>query len=579
MDMDMIKSMRVEELKSYLRVRALRVSGKKEDLVARVFHASENNVLPVKTAEEVETEIRKEVEGKLVVDGKQIPNPLLLENGWLSEEEGIVNWPMVLYPDVCNYLMFNPSELASSDLSDYKTCKAYSYYKCGWLQPLSYHAIDNNSNFCLLKGDCRKSERLNDPFHKLWLVINKRSAKIMSAHCTCMAGLSQTCNHVAAALFRIEAAVRSGLTNPSCTSTISEWLPNRKEVKPCKVKNINFDREDFGGRGKQKKRSFVSTPKKIYNPLADSNRKRLTLCDIARALESVAPDSILFTAVPKPEIDFVREVITMTAINDLHSTAVSIDDIIIMSDDKKSFNSNMLSSMNEDNILEIERITRGQSSNELWFQYRKGVITASKSHEVITKMTKVEKGGGGNINMYALNQKISGLAFVSPDIPALKYGRAMEDEAVKTFVQLMKGKHTNFAVSECGLFLDTELPYVGSSPDRIVSCTCCKQSCLEVKCPYSINYTSPRDPDVKGKLPYLVHNDNLIKLNRKHQYYTQCQVQMGVTKNEFCYFMVWTPHGYVIERINFDEELWDSMKKKFFLYYNDFYLNTIFPTV
>ena len=33
---------------------------------------------------------------------------------------------------------------------------------------------------------------------------------------------------------------------------------------------------------------------------------------------------------------------------------------------------------------------------------------------------------------------------------------------------------------------------MGSSPDGIVSCTCYEKSaCLEVKCPYSINYTSP----------------------------------------------------------------------------------------
>ena len=39
----------------------------------------------------------------------------------------------------------------------------------------------------------------------------------------------------------------------------------------------------------------------------------------------------------------------------------------------------------------------GQSENEHWFEYRRCLITASKAHEVITKITKVEKGGGGRI--------------------------------------------------------------------------------------------------------------------------------------------------------------------------------------
>ena len=34
----------------------------------------------------------------------------------------------------------------------------------------------------------------------------------------------------------------------------------------------------------------------------------------------------------------------------------------------------------------IEKRTIGQSQNELWFQYRKCLITSSKAHEVVTKV-------------------------------------------------------------------------------------------------------------------------------------------------------------------------------------------------
>ena len=40
-----------------------------------------------------------------------------------------------------------------------------------------------------------------------------------------MAGMSQSCNNVAALLFPVEATVRLGLTNPSCTTKPCEWLP------------------------------------------------------------------------------------------------------------------------------------------------------------------------------------------------------------------------------------------------------------------------------------------------------------------------------------------------------------------
>ena len=49
---------------------------------------------------------------------------------------------------------------------------------------------------------------LNDPPHKFWICISKTDAKIKSAHCNCVAGMSQSCNHVTALRFRVEAAVR-----------------------------------------------------------------------------------------------------------------------------------------------------------------------------------------------------------------------------------------------------------------------------------------------------------------------------------------------------------------------------------
>ena len=60
-----------------------------------------------------------------------------------------------------------------------------------------------------------------------------------------MAGMCETCNNVAAAMFRVKAAVRNGLTNPSCTSSANEWLPCRNDIDSTKIKDLNFDRKDF----------------------------------------------------------------------------------------------------------------------------------------------------------------------------------------------------------------------------------------------------------------------------------------------------------------------------------------------
>ena len=101
--------------------------------------------------------------------------------------------------------MFYPSELGSKDHSDYKNSKAYSYYKSGWVQPLQYHNL-SGSKYCIIRGECGKSQSIKDPFHKLWIILEKR-AKIKTCYCMCMAGIGETCSQVSAAMYYVEAAV------------------------------------------------------------------------------------------------------------------------------------------------------------------------------------------------------------------------------------------------------------------------------------------------------------------------------------------------------------------------------------
>ena len=59
MNYDLISSLRVEELKTYLKERGLKTSVCRVELVARVFAASENNVPIVKSAIEIEADLKQ----------------------------------------------------------------------------------------------------------------------------------------------------------------------------------------------------------------------------------------------------------------------------------------------------------------------------------------------------------------------------------------------------------------------------------------------------------------------------------------------------------------------------------------
>ena len=129
MDFELLEKMKVEDLNDYLKIRGLKVTGTKKELVDRVFAAVENGVQPVKKVVETESDLITDYKNNLKIDDFPVLDSFKILYGWMEEDKGITFWPMSSYPDTFNFLMFYPSELGSKDHSDYKNSKAYSYYK------------------------------------------------------------------------------------------------------------------------------------------------------------------------------------------------------------------------------------------------------------------------------------------------------------------------------------------------------------------------------------------------------------------------------------------------------------------
>ena len=83
----------------------------------------------------------------------------------------------------------------------------------------------------------------------------------------------------------------------------------------------------------------------------------------------------------------------------------------------------------------------------------------------------------------------------------------MEMGAENKFFELMKKKHKNLVISECGLFLDKTNCFIAASSGYLIACDCCRDVCVEIKRPLSTNFEKPDEKN----LDYLYKSD--IEIN------------------------------------------------------------------
>ena len=89
--------------------------------------------------------------------------------------------------------------------------------------------------------------------------------------------------------------------------------------------------------------------------------------------------------------------------------------------------------------------------------------------------------------------------------------------------------HQNLEIRDSGLCINPEWPFIGASPDGIISCQCHGKGVFEVKRPYC-----HRDDTIEcavnkdAKCCLQKHDDGSIHLDHEHAYYYQVQTQLFV---------------------------------------------------
>lgn len=218
----------------------------------------------------------------------------------------------------------------------------------------------------------------------------------------------------------------------------------------------------------------------------------------------------------------------------------------------------------------IEEYTRDQNTVGSWMYTRKGKLTSSKFGEIYKQKQNTKPD---SVLKTVLQYHEDG---TRQETEHMKWGRTHEPAARRCYYNIMRKTHPGIEVKKSGLHLYNDAPYLGASPDGIVTCPHCaedeKEGLLEVKCPSVHRNKTPEEECLQDTCFCRVVNGQ-ITLKREHNYYFQVQGQMAVTGRKWCDFFVWTLKGQSIERIHFDEDLWNKVMSKL----THFYVSAVVP--
>lgn len=214
-------------------------------------------------------------------------------------------------------------------------------------------------------------------------------------------------------------------------------------------------------------------------------------------------------------------------------------------------------------IKRISERTKTQSSCSAWFIYKRCVISGTMAKFVLNQNLK-------KINNEKLNYRLTRTFSSTFKTAAMEYGLAQEPIGIQTFFNHFKKLHINARFRTVGLTLLKEAPYIGGSPDGLVSCDCCPEPALiELKCPFRLAQSGITNWKL---LEYL---DDQQILRKNHTYYHQISLYMGIFDLKKTHFVVYAKGEIISQIVHFEKEFFDFQVKNL----QEYYLTRYLPSV
>jgi putative phage-type endonuclease len=156
-----------------------------------------------------------------------------------------------------------------------------------------------------------------------------------------------------------------------------------------------------------------------------------------------------------------------------------------------------------------------EQRTEAWLQARVGKLTASRCDDALATTKTGESAYRRNLRLQILAERLTGIATVIPETPAMRWGTENEGVARLKFASV-----TGLQVEEDGFIEHPILKGFGCSPDGLTS----DGGLVEIKCPQG-----PK------------HIENFLSEKIPKEYIAQLLAQLSCTGRKFVYWCSFHP--------------------------------------
>jgi len=380
------------------------------------------------------------------------------------------------------------------------------------------------------------SQSLNKNWYDAWVAC-KSNGEIKTAFCQCMAGQGRACSHIAAILYKLEAAHAVGKTGKTCTDEPCTWNQGlKRSVVPLPLDKLDFKKPKQSRLAEQEQAS--PTQQVIYKtPSLQTENAYLDQIK-SSGLETLfnTEGSILNSTFSKIEpIGYHGDHGTRTCIpcNKFYEEFINLPARVI-------------------DFIQAETVD--QSTSDLWKEVRSIRVTSSSAHDVPRRVT---------------TDPITFL--INKVYPTFKGNRFTEHgiRSEDTIRQLIADKYGT-TVLKSGVRICKENPWLCGSPDGLLGNTL-----LEIKSP---------DVDLLGFMTNSntydvnVDLDNLnftLNPNGSRGFYLQVQLTMYILKIHKCLFLFYLAKSSVV--IDIDVEFNESYVNMELGRLQSFYFTSMLP--